>query len=111
MAGTIFLLDDRGWSNRSSVFYWVMDTMADHTENSDLSSRLQEISEFNLGSLDLASLSEAELEDFVSLAREMPRFARDELPDTPYRDAFVEHIVDFAQTIASDSGRPATAQE
>jgi hypothetical protein len=110
MAGYFRTIDGPGWSIRSSVFYWIMDTMAEHSLSAELSARLREISEFNLGLINLAELSPAELDEFTSLAQRAPQIARDELPDTPHRDAFVSHIVDFAEAMASDRRSPPSGE-
>ena len=108
MAGMIFCRDGGDWSASSSVFYWLLDTLAEHAQDGDLAARLRCISENNLGSINLAELAPAELDEFVSLAARAPQFARDELPDTPHRDAVVDHIVEFAETVAADRGRAGT---
>ena len=96
MAGMIFLADGRDWSASSSIFYWLLDTLAERAGDTKLADRLREISENNLGSIDLSSLDDVDVKEFIELAIGAPQFAREDLPDTPHRDAIVSLIESLA---------------
>jgi hypothetical protein len=59
VAGMIFSADGLSWGTSSAIFYWVIDTLAGQVVDPGLAARLQEISEYNLGSLSVAGLSQA----------------------------------------------------
>jgi hypothetical protein len=96
MAGTVFTADGRDWGISSAIFYWVIDALVDLVHSPDLAARLREISEYNLGSLDLGRLSEAEQAELAAAIRALPGVARRDLPESSGRDAVIAQITDLA---------------
>jgi len=100
MAGIVFTADGRDWANSSGVFYWVIDALADRVQDAGLAGRLREISEYNLGSLNLGQLPVAEQAELVTAIRTLPDHARRDLPESSGRDAVIAQIADLAALFA-----------
>ncbi|GAA3619933.1 hypothetical protein GCM10022223_41000 [Kineosporia mesophila] len=98
MAGTIFLPDGRGWDARSGIFFWTLDTLAEQVQDPDLATWLQELSENNVGLLDVKQLSEAQQQDFVIAARKLPALARTVLPEAG--ESFYSQMEELAALLA-----------
>jgi hypothetical protein len=96
MAGMVFTADGRDWGSSSGIFYWVIDTLVEQVHDPDLAAQLREISEYNLGSLSLATLTEAQQHDLSSAIRALPDVARRELPQSSGREAVITHISELA---------------
>ena len=100
MAGIVFTADGRDWGTSSGIFYWVIDTLADHVHDPELAARLREISEYNLGSLSLAKLPEPEQQELGAAIRALPDVARRELPESSGRDDVIAQISELALLFA-----------
>lgn len=96
MAGIVFISDGRNWSASSSVFYWAVDALAERARDDDLAERLREISEHNLGSLDLNHLSQDQRVELTALVRDLPAVARADLPESSEREAVIGRINELA---------------
>ena len=92
MAGIVFTADGRDWGISSGIFYWVIDTLADQVRDPQLAARLREISEYNLGSLNLGQLPEAEQAELAAAIRALPDIARRDLPESSGREAVIAQI-------------------
>ena len=101
MAGIVLAPDGRDWGVSSSVFYWAVNSLAARVQNPDLAARLREISEYNLGSLNVGNLPDAEQHDLTSAVRELPAIARAELPASSEREAVVTQIGELAALFAA----------
>lgn len=99
MAGGVFTPDDRYWAASSSLFYWVVETLATKTSRPKLVSDLTVISEAHLGMLVLANYSGAEQEELITLIRGLPEVARQELPLFKGRENFIGYIEELASML------------
>jgi len=100
MAGIVLAPDGRDWGVSSSVFYWAINALATRVRNPDLATRLREISEYNLGSLNVGSLPDTEQQDLTNAVRELPAIARAELPESSEREAIIIQISELARIFA-----------
>jgi hypothetical protein len=101
MAGIVLTTDGRDWGVSSSAFYWAIDALAARVQNPDLATRLREISEYNLGSLNVGSLPDAEQHDLATAVRELPTIARAELPASSEREAVITQIGQLVSLFAT----------
>lgn len=106
MAGLVFLPDGRDWNASSSVFYWMLDTLAARAQDPALVAELREVSDNNLGALDLEDMPPARLAELTALIDQLPAIGTAELPDTPARPVIVEQFVELAQMLAPDRAQP-----
>lgn len=104
MAGMVFVSQDRYWGTSSSVFYWVVDALAERVTDRGVAQRLREVSEFNLGSFRLADFTPDERADLVTAILAIPQVARDTLPDSAGREAFIAQVQELADLVAGSSG-------
>jgi hypothetical protein len=88
------------WGMSSGIFYWVIDTLADQVIDPALAARLREISEYNLGSLNVTSFSQAHQQELAAAIRSLPGIARRGLPGSQGHDAVVAQIDVFAAFFA-----------
>ncbi|GLY33111.1 hypothetical protein [Kineosporia sp. NBRC 101731] len=98
MAGTIFLPDGRDWDVRSGIFFWALDTLAEQVQDQDLASWLRELSENNVGLLDVKQLSKAQQQDFAISAQRLPSLARTALPEAG--ESFYDRMEELAALVA-----------
>ncbi len=96
MAGDIYLADGRSWGARSSVFYWAIETLSEQVNDPELAAQLREISDENLGLLDVADLSPARQQDFIAAVRRLPDIARATLPQSDGRVYVIGWIDELA---------------
>lgn len=101
MSGTFFLPDGQLWSASSSVFYWMVDTMAEHAASAELAARLREISEANLGSVEFDDFPEPARTELIGLVQGLPAFARAELPATEHRGAVIAKVESLVEDLAA----------
>ena len=101
MAGTVFISDKPLWSDKSSVFYWVVDTLAERVRDVELAEQLREISQHNLGSLSLHRFTADQQSELLELIGSLPQAARAELPDTPGREAIALRLTELARLATS----------
>ena len=106
MSGTFFLPDGELWSASSSVFYWMVDAMAEHALIPELAARLREISDENLGSLEINDFPTSNRTELVALIRDLPSIARAELPLTEHRDAVINKVESLARALAGSTPSP-----
>jgi|SRR3954471_8412911 hypothetical protein len=100
MAGLVLAPDGRHWGVSSSVFYWTVDALAARVQTPDLAARLREISQHNLGSLNVGSLPDDQQHDLTIAVRDLPNIARAELPASPEREAVIAQIDGLAALLA-----------
>lgn len=101
MAGLVLLPDGRDWTSSSSVFYWMLDTIASDASE-PLASELRLVSDNNLGAIDLNDLGPEQLAELRTLLRGLGDVARAELPKTPKREGIARMLEDLF-TLVSDS--------
>jgi hypothetical protein len=99
MAGTVFLPDGRDWNASSSVFYWMVDRLA-QAASEPLAGALREVSVNNLGCLDLEDLPADQLAELTELVRDLPAVARLELPDTADREVIAGQLAELAGLVS-----------
>lgn len=104
MAGMIFAPDGRDWGVSSAVFYWVVDALAARVQNTELAERLREISQYNLGSLNVGTLPDAEQQDLVTAVRGLPSIAQAELPESSERAAVLTQIGELVALLVPREG-------
>lgn len=99
MGGVIFLPDGRDWSVSSSVFAWVVETLADRAQDPGLAGHLRTIADHNLGSLALEDVPPWQRAELGALIRQLPWIARAALPVTSSRDTVVAQISELADLV------------
>ncbi len=100
MGGIVFVTDERRWSVSTSVFYWAIDALADLVQNQGLAAQLREVSEENLGSIDVEELSEVDRRDLGGAANRLPDVARATLPRSEEREVVIGQIERLAALLA-----------
>ncbi len=100
MAGIVLAPDGRDWGVSSSVFYWAIDALSTRVQNPDLAAQLREISEYNLGSLNVGNLPDSQQQDLTTAVRKLPGVARAELPASSEREAVIVQIGDLTDLFA-----------
>lgn len=106
MAGAVFLGSGGTWTTSSGIFYWVVGTLAGLVTDPALASRLGEISEHNLGSIDLEDLDETQRGDLLAAIAALPDAAAVRLPESGGREAVLAQIAELAR-----GAREASADE
>ena len=102
MAGMVFVSDASDWGASSSVFYWVVEALADAVPSPELAARLREVSDFNLGSFGLADFGpDAEVELRAAIA-DLPGVADRTLPASDEREAVIAQIRELADLVAQN---------
>ncbi len=102
MAGMIFVTNDREWGTSSSVFYWVVDSLAERVDDPGLAQRLREVSQFNLGAFGLADFPAEQRNELVARIVELPAVARETLPRSSEREAFINEVQALADLVTSE---------
>ena len=69
----------------SSIVYWVVDAAADRVADGGAAAVLREVSEHNLGWLDIDDLPTSARKALLHTLVELPDVARRELPSSPAR--------------------------
>jgi hypothetical protein len=87
MAGLVLAPDGRDWGVSFSVFYWTVDALAAGFRPPDLAARLREISQYNLGSLNVGSLPDAQQHDLTIAVRDLPNIARNAIENAGSRSS------------------------
>lgn len=105
MAGVVFLPGGRDWSASSSVFYWALDALAACAEDADLVRTLREISDHNLGALDVEDLPAPQRAELTGLLQRLPAIGRTQLPETGAKAGVVAQLVELAVLCGEDDGR------
>lgn len=79
MAGTA-VVGGHTWSTSSHVFYWTVETLADHATDPLLVEYLSAIATDNVGWLDVEEAPPASRGELLGLLRDLPELARRLLP-------------------------------
>lgn len=90
------------WTASYGLFDWVVDALADRVGDPAVAARLREITENNLGYLDLSDLSdlgEPGVAAVLALVPDLPEVADRELPASPEREEVVQHVRDLAALV------------
>lgn len=95
MAGTLEV-GGRRWSASSGVFYWVVDETAHRVGDESAAATLREVSEHNLGWLDVGSLEAAARRAVLDTLAGLPEVAERELPQSPARDDVLAQVRELA---------------
>lgn len=81
--GIRFRHDERFWTTRSGIFYWIVEELAEEVSDPELAAGLREISEHNLGSLDLSEgYRPDQLEELRAAIARLPQIGEARLPET-----------------------------
>ncbi|NCT91833.1 hypothetical protein GXB85_12845 [Cellulomonas sp. APG4] len=96
--------DDESWMIRNSIFYWMLDRLADDA-NEAVAPKLREVSDNNLGALWLDEFDESELTELSRLAHALPSIARRELPETSEREGIALRFEELAAFIDAGGER------
>ena len=80
----------------SSIFYWVLDAAADRVADGGAAAVLREVSEHNLGWLDVDDLPTSVRKALLHTLAELPDVARRELPSSPARQHVISQIQELA---------------
>ena len=80
----------------SSIFYWVVDAAADRVPDGGAAAVLREVSEHNLGWLDVDDLPTSARKALLHTLAALPDVARRELPSSPAR----QHVISRVQELA-----------
>lgn len=101
MAGIVFVSESSHWDVSSSVFYWVVDTLADRVPSPALAQRLREISDNNLGSLRLSQLPPEQRSELAAQLAALPAVADATLPESSERHVVVAQVQELADLVAA----------
>lgn len=96
----VFVSETSDWGVSSSVFYWVVEALADAVPSPELASRLREVSEDNLGSFGLADFPPDQQAELRAAIAELPGVADRTLPASDERDAVLGQIRELADLVA-----------
>ena len=80
----------------SSIFYWVVDAAADRVADGGAAAVLREVSEHNLGWLDIDDLPTSARKALLHTLVELPDVARRELPSSPARQHVISQVEELA---------------
>ncbi|WP_155856097.1 hypothetical protein [Cellulomonas sp. URHD0024] len=97
----MFVSDQARWSDKSSVFYWVVDRLAEQVTDDDVAKQLREISEFNVGMLMFDEFTPDQRRELVALIAALPQTALAQLPDTPAREPIATRLTELVQLVES----------
>lgn len=100
MAGALFLGPELTWSTSSGIFYWVVDTLAAVVTDETLAQRLREVSEYNLGAVDLEKLDARERAELMRAIARLTEVAERTLPESEGRAGVLAQIADLAALAA-----------
>jgi hypothetical protein len=98
LAGTLSLSAERRWSAASWLFYWVLRELAQEAMDPDLTERINEVIDENLGWFSLEDLSEKQQMQTQHVLRDsLVDSANREFSDTmPGRKEAIDHLRDLA---------------
>lgn len=109
MIGGIRVRAGERWSTSLGVFSWIIDQLAEEVSDEELAAELREISEHDLGTLDLGRVYPSHRrEELCSVIARLPQIAEVELPDTDGKSGVLlplHELVDRVRTGADQ--RPA----
>ena len=105
MAGDVVVGPDAVWMTRSSIFFWVVDALAEQVADADpsLAEELRTISEHNLGLLSLEHRPITQRRILEDAIGQLPGRAATELPDTPGRAPIVEQLKELRLLVLRES--------
>jgi hypothetical protein len=93
VAGTIAVSPEHRWSSASWLFDWVLRTVAEQAGDPELTARLTEITDHDLGWLGLDELPDRHRQAFTTVLLRLPDLAEEGLPpDLPSRGRTVDHV-------------------
>lgn len=98
MAGLVLMPDGRDWTSSSSVFYWMLDTVAP-VASQPLAGQLRLVSDNNLGAIDLGDLGPEQLAELRRILRGLGEVARRELPDTTGRELITQRAEELSAMV------------
>lgn len=101
MVGTMDV-GGRRWTAPSSIFYWVVDTAADRVTDPETVHVLREVSDLNLGWLDLDGLPPTARRSLLEVLVGLRSVARVELPASPARADVLRQVQELAGIAAED---------
>ena len=102
MAGTIAVSPEHRWSSASWLFDWVLRTAAEQAADPELTARLTEIVDNNLGWLGLDELPDRQRQAFTTVLPRLPDLADQRLPpDLPSRGGTVEYLRTLSRLAAA----------
>ena len=104
MAGGIRIREDgRFWTIRSSIFSWIVDQLAEEVADADLAAELRQISEQNLGSLDVdRGHTPGQRQELRSALARLPQIGEAQLPETDGKAAVLAHLRELAALVLHD---------
>lgn len=85
----------------SSIFYWVVDQLAEQVSEQGLADRLREVSAENLGWLALEDFAPAQQQELRQLLARLPSLARSRLPEGEGKDRVLEQLEQLAADVSS----------
>lgn len=100
MAGMVFVSETSDWGASSSVFYWVVEALADAVSSPELAARLREVSEENLGSFGLTDFPPDQQAELRAAIAELPGVAARTLPPSDAREAVIAQVHELANLVA-----------
>jgi hypothetical protein len=95
VAGTLEVGGQR-WSAPSGVFYWVVDEAAERVDDPGAAAVLREVSEHNLGWLDVTGLDPRARRAVLDALLRLPEVAERDLPRSPARDDVIAQVRELA---------------
>lgn len=101
MVGTMDV-GSRRWTAPSSIFYWVVDTAADRVPDLETVDVLREVSDLNLGWLDLDGVPPTARRSLLEVLVGLPSVAQVELPASPARADVLRQVQELARIAAED---------
>jgi hypothetical protein len=109
MAASIAVSPEHRWSSASWLFDWVLRTVAEQAADAELTARLTEIVDNNLGWLGLDELPDPQRQAFTAVLPRLPDLAGERLPpDLASRDQALESVRTLSRLAAARPQRPAS---
>lgn len=103
MAGLIIFSEDEDWSAPGWMFYWVIDFISQNTKNTTVATYFKEISDENLGSVDLTELNLDERREVIDLIRTSLSHAAEDLLARRDRKGDLEIIDELTKIAESEA--------